>query len=102
MKLTLLAALVATLAACSAPHSDESDIEEKEAQIEAFFGSLESSTARPVALKKNSIGVTSYLLTVHGYGDNLGVCNELIAMHQASGKGSVIEGDYYCQPIPLK
>ena len=52
-----------------------------------------------VMLKKRSMGGVSWLLTVHGYPNNLSVCQQLIAPYNVDRELSVIEGEYFCEEI---
>lgn len=69
-------------------------------ELEAFFNEKRIDNNRAVALKKSSsAGGAAYLLTLHGYPNNLSVCEELIKPYNADPKQSVIQGTYYCQQL---
>lgn len=99
MKWIVIFAVATILAGCPQKNGPT-----PEADIEKFFASVDVENGRPAALKKlsPSLGVTSYLLTVHGYADNLSVCNELIRAHENSGQGNVVDGSFRCELIPRK
>jgi hypothetical protein len=68
-------------------------------QLEGFFRAHKVEGKSVVALKKRSLGVTSYLATIHGYPDNLSVCEEVAAPYDKDSSTSVISGEYYCEEL---
>jgi len=69
-----------------------------EAELESFFRKHKVENHYVVALKKRSI-VDVYLVTVHGYPNNLSVCEDLIAPYNKDASRSTIPGDYYCEEL---
>jgi len=67
--------------------------------LEAFFHKHKVDGNSAVALKKSSIGVASYLATIHGYPDNMAVCESLIEPYNQSPSQSIVSGTYYCQEL---
>jgi hypothetical protein len=68
-------------------------------QLESFFRAHTVEGHHVVALKKRSLGVVSYLATIHGYPNNLSVCEELVVPYNKEASTSVIAGDYYCEEL---
>ena len=73
-----------------------------EDKLDKFFRNHTVSGKYAVAIKKYSLGVTSYLGTIHGYPNNLSVCEELIAPYKEDASLSVIPGKYYCEVFSLR
>jgi hypothetical protein len=70
-----------------------------EDELEAFFRAHKISGKKVVALKKRSAGSVSYLATIHGYPDNLSVCEELIKPYNENPSMSILPGAYYCEEL---
>ena len=70
-----------------------------ESQLEVFFRNRQVSGKHVVALKKRSAAGISYLATIHGYPDNVSVCEELIKPYNKRPSMSVLAGDYYCEEL---
>ena len=69
-----------------------------EVDLERYFKNHTVSGNRVAALKKRIIGnETSYLATIHGYPNNLAVCEELIAPYNIDSSKSVLPGTYFCE-----
>jgi len=51
-----------------------------------------------VMLKKSGIA-ESWLATIHGYLDNMSVCEDMIKPYNENPSLSDVEGTYYCQPV---
>lgn len=68
-------------------------------ELESFFRARKVDGKHVVALKKRSAGVVAYLATIHGYPDNLSVCEELVAPYNKDSSMSVIHGVYYCEEL---
>lgn len=66
--------------------------------LENFFKKHKVEKNRAAALKKRSLG-DSYLATIHGYPNNLAVCEELIAPYNKSTSKSIVPGSYYCEEL---
>lgn len=99
---TCLTASLGLLVGCDfgAPASGRDFTEEG---LEAFFRQHTVNGNYAVAAKARftfpSPG-TAYLLTVHGYPNNLSVCKELIAPYNEDPNLSVIPGStYYCEVL---
>lgn len=54
--------------------------------------------SQAVMLRKVSIA-DAWLATIHGFPDNMAVCQDLIKPYNADKDRSVIPGRYYCEPI---
>lgn len=98
MRIVLLITLVTSAIGCSNPTTtmttDMSDV-----QLEEFFRN-HTVLGMPVAgLKKRSLGTVAYLATVHGFPNNLSVCEELIKPYNDDASKSDIPGDYFCEEI---
>lgn len=72
-------------------------IESKE--LEDFFRKHKIDENYPVAIKKHSLGGEAYLSTIHGYPNNLSVCQQLIEPYNEDAKLSVITGTYFCDVL---
>lgn len=72
-----------------------------EDKLNEFFRNHTVSGKHVVAVKRYSpqLGTTSYLGTIHGYPNNLSVCEELIAPYNEDSSLSVIPGKYYCEVL---
>jgi len=68
-------------------------------ELEAFFREHKVDGNPAVALKKSSFGVASYLATIHGYPDNMAVCDSLIEPYNKGSSKPVVSGTYYCQEL---
>jgi len=66
--------------------------------LESLFRKHKIDGNHAVALKKRSAGV-SYLVTIHGYPNNLSVCEELIAPYNEDLSLSVLSGEYFCEEL---
>ena len=98
MRIPILFALL--LGACS--QTGEEAPRAYESRVWEAFASKPEGKSMAYALKKESMGVTSWLATIHGYPDNATVCEELIKPYNSDPDLSVIEGRYFCQPIEPK
>lgn len=73
-----------------------------EDKLDTFFRNHTVSGKHAVAIKKrltSSQSETSYLGTIHGYPNNLSVCEELIAPYNEDSSPSVVSGTYYCEVL---
>lgn len=74
-----------------------------EEDLDAFFRKHTVSGKHVVAVKKlttiSGQSAVSYLSTIHGYPDNLGVCKELIAPYNEDPSLSVIPATYFCEVL---
>lgn len=98
MKTTLPIAFVAMLAGCTPGTMTLGDSITNE-QLESFFRAHRVEGNHAVALKKRSVGLVSYLATVHGYPNNRSVCEELVAPYNRDSSESTIPGEYYCEEL---
>lgn len=77
-----------------------------EDKLDKFFRNHTVSGKHAVAIKKYSTlpqSGTAYLGTIHGYPNNLSVCEELIAPYNEDASLSVIPGGkYYCEVLSLR
>jgi hypothetical protein len=67
--------------------------------LENFFRKHKVDNNYAVAIKKHSLGGDPYLVTIHGYPDNISVCERLIAPYNEDSSLSAIPGDYYCEEL---
>ena len=70
-----------------------------DSELEQFFVKHKVDGSVVAALKKRSAGVVAYLSTIHGYPNNLSVCEELIAPYNRDASMSVIPGEYFCEEL---
>ena len=70
-----------------------------DADLEAFFRGRTVDGHYAAALKKRSVGGAAYLATVHGYPDNLSVCEQLIEPYNKEASKSILPGEYYCEAL---
>src|SRR5262245_1486437 len=61
-----------------APGSTIPETSITDTDLESYFRNHMVDGNHVAAIKKRSVGVVSYLATVHGYPNNLSVCEELI------------------------
>lgn len=76
-----------------------------EDKLDELFRNHTVSGKHVVAIKRYSpqLGTNSYLGTIHGYPNNLSVCEELIAPYNKDSSLSVIPGGkYYCEVLNLR
>jgi hypothetical protein len=52
-----------------------------------------------VALKKRTLGEVAYLATVHGFPNNISVCEELIKPYNEDSSMSTLAGEYFCEEL---
>jgi hypothetical protein len=97
MKRIMTLALVAMAAGCG-PVSVTFGDSVTAAEVEQFFRKHRVDRIPAAALKKRSVGV-QYLATVHGYPNNLSVCNEIIAPYNRDSSLSTIPGTYFCEEL---
>lgn len=98
MRHILFIGLLIVLSACG-PMSSSSGGSITEADLEQFFREHKVGRAPAAALKKRSLGEVSYLATIHGYADNLQVCQQLIEPYNKDASLSAIPGGYYCEEL---
>jgi len=98
MKKVLLITALVMIAGCNQVTITTGD-SISEAELEQFFKKHKVGRNHAVALKKKSVGGMSYLATIHGYPNNLSVCNELIAPYNKDASLSTIPGIYFCEEL---
>jgi hypothetical protein len=96
MRSLLLISIAGILVACGNPGLGRSM---SESELEAFFRGRTVSGKPVVAVKKRTPGSAAYLLTVHGYPNNLSVCEELIKPYNEDPSLSVLPGEYFCEEL---
>lgn len=91
---TLAAAVLAVTfsAGCSSGSITDTD-------LESYFRSHTVDGHNVAALKKRSAGTVSYLATIHGYPDNLSVCEQLIEPYNKDESKSTLPGEYFCEVL---
>jgi hypothetical protein len=67
--------------------------------IEALFRKHKVDGHPAVALKKRTPGSVAYLATIHGFLNNLSVCEEIIRPYNKDASLSVIPGEYFCEEL---
>jgi hypothetical protein len=68
-------------------------------QLESYFRHHQVNGHYAVAVKKRSAAGESYLMTIHGYPNNLSVCEMLIKPYNENAKLSVLPGNYHCEVL---
>lgn len=94
-RLGLALALCALVGGCDVSVTTGASISSSD--LEQFFSRHSIDENPAAALKKRSVAGVSYLATVHGYPDNLTVCNDLIAPYDDGSATSRVPGLYYCE-----
>ena len=97
MKAVLLIAAAVAMSGCS-PISITHGTSIASPDLEQFFHKHMIDGNYAVALKKRSF-VVSYLATIHGYSDNLSVCEQLIEPYNKDASLSILSGEYYCEEL---
>ena len=98
MKIIAVAALAFFLLGCNAVSVTTGESISSE-ELRIFFRKHKIDNNFAVALKKESAGTHSYLATIHGYPDNLSVCESLIEPYNKEAGLSVMQGVYYCEVL---
>lgn len=100
MKLAFVAtiAVIGLLTACEQTKIAASSVVTP-AELESLFRHHTVNGHYAVALKKRSAAGDSYLLTVHGYPDNLAVCQKLVKPYNEDPQLSVLPGQYFCEEL---
>jgi hypothetical protein len=70
-----------------------------DADVEDFFQQHTVEGNHAVAMKKRSLGTTAYLATIHGYPNNLSVCEQVIAPFNEGASLSDVPGEYFCEEL---
>lgn len=70
-----------------------------ENDVENFFRQHTVEGNHAVAMKKRSLGTVTYFATVHGYPNNLAVCEEVLAPYNKDVSRSAISGEYFCEVL---
>ena len=84
-----LLAVSASLTGCAKHEATQED-------VKGFFATHKIGSSPDYALMKNG---TDYLTTIHGFGDDLSVCMELIKPYNENPSLSTIAGTYSCAPL---
>jgi hypothetical protein len=98
MKYLLLISFFAIMTGCL-PQFDTFGDSISNEELEAFFKKHKVDGNYAVAIKKRSLGSVSYLTTIHGYPNNLSVCEDLITPYNKDESMSVVSGKYYCEEL---
>lgn len=85
------------VAACSPVTLGERDLSEED--LQQFFVQHRVGGNVVAALKERSLGAVSYLATIHGYPNNLSVCEDLIAPYNKNQGASTVAGEYFCEEL---
>jgi len=96
MKCAMLRILGLSAVGCSVGPFDKSLTEER---LEAFFRGRTVQGKAVVALKKRTGGLDAYLATIHGYPNNLCVCEELVKPYNTGASMSTLPGQYFCEEL---
>lgn len=81
--------LAVVLISCGVQDSDQGD-------VQRFFARHKIGSSPDYAVMKNG---TDHLMTIHGYGDDLGVCMQLIEPYNKDPSLSALPGSYSCVPL---
>lgn len=98
MRLILAIAVAGMFAGCGQVTVTIGDSVSEE-ELEQFFRKHKVGRNHAVAMKKNTLGGVSYFGTVHGYLNNLSVCNQVIAPYNEDVSLSAIPGTYFCEEL---
>jgi hypothetical protein len=82
---------------CDQGSEQRSDLSDTD--VENFFRKHTVEGNHAVAIKKRSLGTVTYFATVHGYPNNLEVCEEVIAPYNEDASLPVIPGEYFCEEL---
>lgn len=96
MKCAILLILGLSAVGCTVGPFGKSMTEE---QLEAFVRGRTVNGKPVVALKKRTGGLDAYLATIHGYPNNLSVCEELVKPYNADASMSTLPGQYFCEEL---
>lgn len=97
MRWILAIALCTCLSACGPISITQGAMSDDE--LKALFSKHRAGESTAYAVIKESLGTSSYLLTIHGYPDNGHVCRDLVAPYNSGASGSAIAGTYRCEPL---
>jgi hypothetical protein len=98
MRVLLLIPVAAILVACGSAGAGVSRSMTEE-ELEAFLRGRTVSGEFVVALKKRTLGEVAYLATVHGFPNNISVCEELIKPYNEDSSMSTLAGEYFCEEL---
>ncbi len=85
--------LFAMLAGCGG-----NSYEDYENRLREAYSNVPEGTTPAYAIRKRGVA-DSWLATVHGYPNNVSVCEELIAPYNANAELSALPGEYYCERL---
>jgi len=80
-------------------NNSPSNLDEYDENLRAAFQDKPIGKSPAFALMKESVAGPAWLATIHGYPNNLSVCEELIAPYNEDPDLSVLNGKYYCQAV---
>ena len=75
------------------------DIDDYEAALRETLQNTPLGKAEAYALMKNTVAGPAWLATIHGYPDNLSVCEELIQPYNEDKSLSTLPGEYYYECV---
>ena len=93
----LAAVLLTPFGGCDQVSVTTGDISSSD--VEALFRKHKVDGYYAVALKKDTLGGAAYLATIHGFPNNLSVCEEMIAPYNKDPSLSDIPGQYFCEEL---
>ena len=67
-----------------------------QAYVQRFFAKNKVGRSPDIAVMKNG---TDHLMTIHGYMDDLAVCEQLIEPYNQDSSLSTLPGSYSCVPL---
>lgn len=88
--------LVLVLSGCD---QSPSSLGEYNENLKSAYQSMPPGQSPAYAPMKESTAGPNWLATIHGYPDNLGVCEELIEPYNNDPDLSVIQGRCYCERV---
>jgi hypothetical protein len=91
-----IAALALGVASCD--HRPENSLE-FEKNLRTVLENRPTYAAPAAALMKDGLGGQAWLATVHGYPNNLEVCQQLIEPYNSNPELSALPGSYSCREI---
>ena len=95
----LTVALLGQLIAATLLMGCDQDSDLSDADVEDFFRQHTVGGSHAVAMKKRTLGTVTYFATVHGYPNNLSVCEDVIAPYNKDASLSTIPGEYFCEEL---
>lgn len=90
---------IALLGACADDRDAPANLDEFYAELAQTFAAKPPHTSRAYAIMKDGLAGPDWLATIHGYPDNSGVCEELIAPYNSDPSQSTLPGRYFCKEL---